>query len=155
MRTPPAKANDHGRPSHKAIQTVTARYAVDTAPAPILPSRRWPRVRRLASWVSGALVVLTAVGTAAVVVHHNGTLDVPTVDNFHATNHPEVTARWHSLVANAGTARRSDHEWLLRASTSDGNSKVAVGFRSSGRWCWTSGCPSAVTTSSPSPRSPS
>ena len=77
MSTLGPAANDNARPRLGAGTSVVRRYSTAVEESPSPPPGRWPRVRRLVAWVGGALVILTAVGTAAVVVRLNHAFAAP------------------------------------------------------------------------------
>src|SRR4051812_27682664 len=97
MSTPGPAANDKPGTRQGAGAPVARRYSAVAEASPSPPPGRWPRVRRLVAWVGGALVILTAVGTAAIVVREN-----------HAFAAPHV----HSILAVPGP--RGVREKLLR-----------------------------------------
>jgi|GEM_PF-5625940 len=82
MSTLGPAANDSARPRQGAGPSVTRRYAAAAEASASPPRRRWPRVRRFVTWVGGALVILTAVGTAAIVVRENHAFAAPRVHSM-------------------------------------------------------------------------
>jgi len=88
MSTLGPAANNNARPREAAGPSVIRRYAAAAEASPSPPPGRWPRVRRLVAWVGGALVILTAVGTAAIVVRENHAFAAPRVHSILAVPCP-------------------------------------------------------------------